>query len=294
MDCQFEEKQYEQHLNNELIARQELLYVPGQVLEGQLGFDAAAYSINRSFWKLFDPFPPYPFFHRFWLDPRRSGVQLCREWWDDLEKAIPYFPRFRFNVFVQHKRPEYLTTQRSNEWEHWNTPYYRFALTSHQQKALEQLENRAAPSAIVVYASPAFIELETLWQSIERRQLIEKSNFCQPSKLIGHHLYTYNSPGNQGKAHSESEDVESFGFYEHLSQFGANLQPAEDNRSFLIQLGNILQAAIEDCGRISEAFDTISHDLIAETESEFHLAMSRISAFTFVVGIGWLVGVEPR
>ncbi len=95
-------------------------------------------------------------------------------------------------------------------------------LPATSRKPLSKLEIRVAPAAIVVYASPAFIEAEAQpWQAIERQQLIEKSNFCQPRKLTGHHLYTYVRAGNQGKAHSETEDVESFEFYEHLSCFFA-------------------------------------------------------------------------
>lgn len=146
----------------------------------------------------------------------------------------------------------------------------------------------------MVYASPAFIESKILWQAIEERQLVEKSNFCQPIKLTNHNFYTYDRAGNRGKAHSESEDIESFEFYAHLSQFGANFEPIEDNRSFLIRLGKVLEASVEDCGYISEAFETISNDLAVNSTNEFHAAMSRISAFTFVVGTRWLVKVTPR
>jgi len=123
MRCQFEEKQFEQHLNNELLQKQELLYVPGQVLEGHLGFDAAIYSTNRGFWRLFHELPYY-FYERF-LYHSRTGITIDPKWWDELDRALPHFPRFRFNVFIQHKRPEYLTTSKSNEWKDWNSSYFR-------------------------------------------------------------------------------------------------------------------------------------------------------------------------
>ena len=46
MDCQFEEKQYEQHLNNELVSRG-MIYIPGQRFEHFLGIDAALFSLHK-------------------------------------------------------------------------------------------------------------------------------------------------------------------------------------------------------------------------------------------------------
>ena len=234
MKCQFEEKQYEQHLNNELLDRQELLYVPGQVLEGDLGFDAAMHSMHRRFWRLFDDLPS--FFYRRYFRYHRRGVLIDPHWWDELDELLDRFPKFRFNVFVQHKRPEYLTTSSSNEWEDWNCPYYRYELTDHQQIALERLESLVTPQAIVVYASPAFITLKDLWDSVQNRNLVNRSNFCQVSKLSGHHVYTYETSGNLGKGHSDAEDIESYDFLNQISRLNREIKPAEDNRTFLVQL----------------------------------------------------------
>ena len=292
MKCEFEEKQYEQHLNNELLMRQEFLYVPGQVLEGQLGFDAAIYSLNPRFWRLFDDLPYFRPFRRRWLSRNRPGVALSTDWWADLEESLPYFPQFRFNVFVQHKRPEYLTVNSSNEWAHWNRPYFRYQLTPHQQQALEQLESRTQNSAIVVYASPAFIKLEQLWSAIQQRRLIETSNFCQPCKLAGHHLFSYAEAGSVGKAHSDPEDIESFNFYERLQAFYSTADSTKDNRTFLIQLGEQLLASIAGCGALTESFATILGTFDSSVDNDFQQAMARVASFNFAVGARWLVGVQ--
>lgn len=293
MKCQFEEKQYEQNLNNELLHRKQLLYVPGQVLEGRLGFDSAVYSRNHRFWRLFDEMPYFPFFRGFQIGRNRPGVQLSRKWWSHLDQSLPYFPRFKFNVFVQHKRPEHLTLSSANEWSDWNRPYFRFELTPHQQTALEQLEVHAQNKAIVVYGSPAFIKLADLWKAIEDGQLIERSNFCQPSKLSGHHIYSYAEAGRFGKGHSDAEDIESFDFYEQFNVLNSAPDLPEDNRTFLIQTGNLVQTAIEGCGELTEAFTTVlaTFEIEPENADSLLLALARIAVFNFVVGATWSVAV---
>ena len=294
MKCEFEEKQYEQHLNNELLHRKHLLYDPGQVLEGRLGFDAALYSRNLQFWRLFDDFPFVPFFPGLRIGRRRPGIQLCREWWSHLDQSLPYFPSFKFNVFVQHKRPEHLTVSSAKEWSHWNKPYFRFELTPHQQNALEQLETHAQNRAIVVYGSPVFVKLADLWRAIEDQRLIERSNFCQPSKLSGHHTYSFADPGRVGKAHSEAEDIESFDFYEQLNVLNAATNAADDNRAFLIRTGKLVQTAIEGCGNLTETFATVlaTFGFDADNEGELPFALARISVFNFVVGTTWSIAVQ--
>ncbi|QDV73062.1 hypothetical protein [Botrimarina mediterranea] len=297
MDCEFEEKQYEQHLNNELLSRKHLLYVPGQVLEGKLGFDAALFCRDRRFWELFDDFRffgHFRFIRRLWYASSRSGVQLSVDWWRELDQALPYFPRFRFNVFVQHKRPDYLVASSAGEWDQWNRPYYRYKIMSHQQKALEQLETLAGSKAIVVYASPAFAKLGELWSAVNNRQLIEKSNFCQPRKLSGHHAYSYVEPGRVGKAHSDAEDVESFDFYERFNVLSETAELSEDNRAFLTQLGRLVVEAIEDCGDLTDRFNAILATFDRREENDIIGSMSQISTFNFVVGTTWSVSVAPN
>jgi hypothetical protein len=155
MNCEFEEKQFEQHLNFELLGRRNLLYVPGQVLENTLGFDAALFTRNIHFWRLFE----LGYLRRV---PHLTGLRIDNGWWRNLDQEIDMFPDFKCNVFIQHKRPTYLTTAHSKEWSHWKKEYYRYDLTPHQQLALEQLEDKIGNKGIVVYASPAFSKLTNL------------------------------------------------------------------------------------------------------------------------------------
>lgn len=98
---EFEEKTYEQHLTSELVHGSRLFFPPGQVFQDTAGFDVALPTSNRPFWNLCPHF--YPWGRRMRLS-HPPGTQLIREWWDRLEDEIEYFPKFRFNRFVQAKR----------------------------------------------------------------------------------------------------------------------------------------------------------------------------------------------
>jgi hypothetical protein len=139
MIAEFEEKQYELHLNLELLQGSNLLFPPGQVLENILGFDAAIYTRHPRFWTHFarnGAFPP--------------GIKIPKNLWKVLENEIEHFPHFKFNAFIQHKRPEYLTLPRAAEWISWSDPYYRFKIVPHQQEALSQLESSISNKGMVV------------------------------------------------------------------------------------------------------------------------------------------------
>ncbi len=214
-------------------------------------------------------------------------------WWEELDELLPHFPKFRFNVFVQHKRPEYLTTPSSNEWEDWSCPYYRYELTDHQQIALERLESLVAPQAIVVYASPAFINLNDLWDSIRNGDLVDRSNFCQASKLSGHHIYTYEKAGNIGKGHSDAEDIESYDFLRQISRLNEEIKPTEDNRAFLVELGEQAEKALSESEIGRQAFNNIL-EYFPQQRNKTGNALLRISAFKFVVGTRWFVSASPE
>ncbi len=78
LDCEFEEKSYEEPLNFELMLRGSLLFAPGQVLENKLGIDAALFSKNPVFWKFFNGSRwhfPFSAIHR-------PGVVIDSKWWN--------------------------------------------------------------------------------------------------------------------------------------------------------------------------------------------------------------------
>ena len=90
MKCEFEEKQFEGLLNYELMCGRNFLYVPGQVTEGLLGFDAGIFSTHSKFWGYFVNLP-------------RQGISISKTWWQNLEQDLEHFPPFKYNLFIQHK-----------------------------------------------------------------------------------------------------------------------------------------------------------------------------------------------
>lgn len=284
MDCEFEEKQFEQHLNFELLSKKNMFYVPGQVLENSLGFDAALFTISYNFWKYF----PFPFMPTA-LHP--SGVQIDKKWWKTLETGVEYFPKFKCNVFIQHKRPTHLTTANSKEWSYWKQEYYRYGLTPHQQKSLERLEDKIKNKGVVVYASPAFSKLKNLWDAISKRSLVDKTNFVQPIKLKGHGAYTYVAPGNKGRAYSEPEDIESFDFLNHIARLSEAHNVDETNRTFLITTGNIIDEVMAEDEPLQGFYRDIISLFSEGLETETASAIIRIDAFCFLKNTTWKIAV---
>jgi hypothetical protein len=95
--AEFEEREYETPLYQQLAVDRRRVWAPGQVLEHHIGFDYAAFCVDSYFWALHglrDPLNGFMFDelirHRFW--ERRLGSRPL--------------PDFKLNVFLQAKRPE--------------------------------------------------------------------------------------------------------------------------------------------------------------------------------------------
>jgi hypothetical protein len=208
MYVEFEEKQFEVKMNAELMFCKRI-YSPGQVLENIVGFDSAIFTKNKRFWKMFPEYFDvlYKFFHRY-LD----GVYLEQSFWKELQNEIDEFPKIKYNLIIQYKRPKYLSNKRASEWNSFNEPYFRYDLMKHQQFALEKLENEMKNKCLALYASPAFNSKKELWDNSLNGKLIEKTNFCLVSKLNSHEKYTYTEGGRKGIAFSEPEEIEKLSF----------------------------------------------------------------------------------
>ena len=117
---QFEEKQFEQPLNEELSVRRMILPV-GQVREAAVGLDGRLFSRNARFWRLWSP--------RWWLAPilaPRPGIPLDSSFWQNAAESLDNsLLRFKFNVFVQHKRPSYIRSKRGPGYRWWKREFYR-------------------------------------------------------------------------------------------------------------------------------------------------------------------------
>lgn len=208
MYVEFEEKQFEVKINAELMFCKNI-YSPGQMLENTVGFDAAIFTKNGKFWKIFPEY--FDVLHRmfhFYLD----GFYLEPSFWDKLQNEIDEFPSIKYNLVIQYKRPEYLSNKRATEWRFWNKSYFRYNLMIHQQSALEELEKQMKNKCLALYASPAFNSKKELWEYSKNGRLIEKTNFCLVSMLKSHGKYTYTEGGRKGIGFSEPEEIEKISF----------------------------------------------------------------------------------
>jgi len=200
MLAQFEEKELEGPLNAQLCGGSGLLWSPGQVLEAVVGFDAALMVTDISFWASLG-FGHVP-----------HGLPVQSSWWPGWPSLLlrPLFmfrtpPHFRLNLFLQYKRPEHL--ERGKEAGHWNSAYFRFAVTPHQQRALEACARSLGVDGHVAYGSPAFFKRADLFTHTENRTLASNTHFAPAMDLATHSLYTYVSARAPGKAHSEPVEV---------------------------------------------------------------------------------------
>jgi hypothetical protein len=293
MKCEFEEKQFESALNQHLAGNHQLVYATGQVLENTLGFDAALMTHHRGFWGLFPDFRPwYARLFGFGLFP--EGLELQREWWQRLGQEIEHFPKLKFNVFIQHKRPSYRTGRTTIEWENWQQPYYKYKLTRHQQQALAQLSMRMGTAGIVVYASPAFYKAIDLWDSARGNSLVEKTSFVEAHRLNNHTSYSYIRGGSDGVGHSAPEKINGPLFTDHLNRLREKHSPHESNKNAIIHWSDIVNSTVLEIKsrKLRKNYERFVSELVNEhTESRLALAFSRIHAFCFLTNSTCFFGV---
>jgi hypothetical protein len=264
MNAEFEEKTYEQHLTRELVNGRRLFFPPGQVLEGIVGFDVALRTSNRHFWKLF------PHANSWWrrmLFMPPLGIHLRHEWWQELEREIEYFPKFKFNCFIQAKRPERMVRSDAEEYASWNKPYFRYDTFSSQRQALESLAHTTSGKAIVAYACPAFHTHKELWTAIYSGQLVSRSNFCEVAKLNGHGRYSFVSSGSYGTAHSDPIPIESRPFEQALDEL-QDQAAWESNSAFLTETAKVIVDASEQLGDLRETYTSLATTIFMDTDSK--------------------------
>ena len=199
--AEFEEKTYEKYFGHELVRGRLISYSPGQAAENVLGFDEAYLVPWHIFYEHFNYLLKPPLSRLAGIDPNELNVLAT-----ELGRQLP---PLRLNMFVQFKRPEYLAGPRAAQRKLWNCAYYRYKITKHQQETLEKLHSISADRSIVVYAAPAFWTKIDLFTTVEKREIISRSNIVSVDKLTGHRRYTYISPGGNGIACSTPVRIES-------------------------------------------------------------------------------------
>ncbi len=258
--AEFEEKEFEGPLNGQL-GLGGPLWSPGQVLENLVGFDVAMLTTDAVFWAA-----------RGFLVPPQGAVGLpawwpwalnCRAW------HLRHPPPFKMNVFLQHKRPEYLSRSSAAEWATWNTAYFRFWITHHQQVALDACASALGQNGLVAYASPAFHTRVDLFGHIADRTLVANTHFAPAIKLNRHTRYTYVDATTSGLAHSEPSRVEPLII---LNGGGIGEEPPEEPPGG--GDGHPPEQLLSDARRAAQAAIAVSPDLVG-SEPLFAAAVDR-------------------
>lgn len=251
--AEFCEREYETIFNRQLPTLNDLVWTPGQLHEHFLGFDAAYVSRSLLLFRLFK--------NLSWL-PR--GVRMSpNDWQAYFNLADRDLPPFRFNLFVQHKRPEFISSHLGKEYQHWKCPYFRYDIDANQQSCLEKLEIIASNDALVTYACAAFHTCHELWEHTTQRTLIQSSNFVRPADLAGHARYSFSAPGCDGLAASDTATIEGQDFAE---RFRSHFE-ATDQRT----LSEIISRAgktILEIKRTSEQTDHVFDQVLSELTGE--------------------------
>ena len=191
----FEESEYRGPLYNQLERGNHLVWEPGQVFEKHIGIDRAAYVTDPYFWSLHGLARPI------------SGVVLPDYdgqyiWKKRLKSKM--LPDFKLNLFLQAKRPYAGTRPRGNVKKVGIVGnYWKFEITPHQQRALEQMEKTLGGKAIVCYAAPAFHTQAALYEHTKSQSIVPFSSFPPASALTGHGAWYYSNGGLAGVANPD-------------------------------------------------------------------------------------------
>jgi len=260
MKAEFEEKDFEAPLYNELRFGSHRIATPGQVFEGKFGIDAALEAEHPLFWDLFG----------FYDIPK--GVVLDDLRWGFIWRRLGNkrrLPTFNVNLLIQAKRPKPLSRVSPVLKSYgFRSIYWRFEITEHQQEILEKVSQNLRRRALVVYASPAFHTLDNLYDYTEAQAIVENTSFVKVERLHNHKQWNYYQSGASGVAHSEPEYIEDVPFYSMIEQAREISQKNDDFSENLRFLHNM---TIEACQEIQE------HNPIAKYYLRLHGRLMRMN-----------------
>jgi len=207
--AEFEEKSYEAPLYNQLERGNNELFVPGQVLENTLGFDAGLFVAQQAVWETLG-----------YKTPLRGAALGYYDWpyaWR-LPRPGVSLPRFRLNLFLQAKRPLYYERRPRSikKISSIGVPLWSFQINAQQQRRLQVLAETLQGKAHVSYAAAVFHTYNDLFRHTKGRTIIQNSTFPSVEKLKGHDAWYYQMPGAQGAANPNPESIEEPGLLNRL------------------------------------------------------------------------------
>lgn len=203
--AEFEEKDFEKSLYNQLENGEHDVWAPGQCLEKHIGIDFSGNINSREFWNRFGGHKPKGVV----LKDYKMGYVLKKV------KKGNILPNFKMNLFIQAKRPYIHSGVRSSIY---STKHYSFNINVKQQKILEKLDHKLKHRALLVYAAPVFGTYKELYQYTHDVTIISHTSFPKVSNLSGHtKWYYYDS--NSGTAHSEPEEQKTKSIFKLIDDF---------------------------------------------------------------------------
>lgn len=203
--AEFEEKEFEKPLYNQLEDGKCDVWTPGQCFEGYIGFDYSGNISTYEFWKKFGGFIP----RGVVLNDYNMGYI-----WKKMKKKR-MLPDFSMNLFIQAKRPYIHSGTFSGAI--YDTKRYSFEINQRQQRILERLDQKLHHRALLVYAAPVFGTYEELYKYTRERNMIDNTSFPKVYTLSGHSHWCYCDAEN-GIAHSEPEEEKSFNIFELIER----------------------------------------------------------------------------
>lgn len=283
MKSEFEEKSYEGAFNAELTRgagmTQSSFFPPGQVLESDLGFDAA-WMIGAT--------------HPFW----KMVGRISRQGMDVSNRTKRKFPSKMYNLFIQYKRSEYIWRANGTHHIHFSGPYYRFKFNDpeKQLKVLKQLERKVGNGAHVLYAAPEFHTIDQLVDAIDTNTVVSRSVIARPRDLKKNHTSFNFKAGHRFLQNPEPEDVEGIHGNAFLTQLSSNEREIQtlpegletiNEALFSIRIWRVMWRKYEPF--IEPRW------LEQETQAKRELALRYLAASSFaaVYGLSWTLGSGP-
>lgn len=287
--AEFEEKEYEFHLYDQLAAGNRNVWPPGQVLEGYLGFDCGLFVEDPYIWRLMG------------RGIRRGLVPWFSMWRFIPRDARHRLPRFRVNCFIQAKRPEVgaRITKRLRDLGN-KQPVYRFSIDSDQQLVLEAAAEKLRGRALFAYAAAVFSTSRDLFRHATDGSMADNSTFPEVKALSSQHAWYYNEPGATGVVNRSFERRRMPSLQERLEALiGEHVNRTEEQQSPSDALSELFRSIHDVFEREGIAGQARSAGLASEWRRiaiwtrEFDMppalaSFLSISAFATYFNLSWL------
>jgi hypothetical protein len=291
----FEEKEYEGPLYNQIEKSTNLLWQPGQVFENAIGVDRCAYIDDISIWKQLG-------FHSIPV-----GVCLPRYNWNYIwlkrgkKKTLP---SFKLNLFIQAKRCYKGNVPKKLNGYNFGKQCCKFDIVAHQQVALEQVAKNLKNRAILLYAAPMFRSQSELYKHTANSSIIENSTFPEIIKLSGHSTWYYNHKLN-GIANLEPKFIDIEGLIKKVNNFHSETYENEEETNSISEIislrdqiySSFTEEEFEHDSKTALLFNKRDelrnylsyYDVFDVYELEAIYSFYEITLFTLVYNLNWFI-----